>query len=98
MQTGQELESKERFAQTVRQSIREEVFKAKSPTQKGHRFLIWAITKLFDASPDEIENQITDGPNDEEITMELCEKCHTGLNHYQEEAIPKLKKFLSENS
>jgi len=35
---------------------------------------------------------------DKEITMELCGKCHTGLNHYQEEAIPKLKKFLEENS
>jgi len=63
----QAIDSKERFTQTVRQSIREEVFKAKGPTQKGHRFLIWAITKLFDASPDEIENQITDGPNDEGI-------------------------------
>jgi len=35
---------------------------------------------------------------DKEITVELCEKCHTGLNHYQEEAIPKLQKFLNENS
>ena len=35
---------------------------------------------------------------DKEITVELCEKCHTGLNHYQEEAILKLKKFLEENS
>jgi hypothetical protein len=34
----------------------------------------------------------------QEITVELCDKCHTGLNHYQEEAIPKLKKFLEENS
>ncbi len=68
MQSEQDLQtSKDRFAQTVRQSIREEVFKAKSSTQKGHRFLIWAITKLFDASPDEIENQITDGSNDEGI-------------------------------
>jgi len=34
---------------------------------------------------------------DKEITVELCDKCHTGLNHYQKEAIPKLKKFLEEN-
>ncbi len=33
-----------------------------------------------------------------EFTMELCEECHTSLNHYQQEAIPKLKKFLEENS
>jgi len=32
------------------------------------------------------------------ITVELCGKCHTGLNHYQEEAMPKLQKFLDENS
>ena len=32
------------------------------------------------------------------ITVELCDKCHTDLNHYQEEAIPKLQKFLDENS
>ncbi len=28
------------------------------------------------------------------ITMELCGNCHTTLNHYQEEALPKLRKFL----
>jgi len=33
-----------------------------------------------------------------EITMELCGKCHTTLNHYQQEALPKLQKFLDENS
>jgi len=33
-----------------------------------------------------------------EITMELCGECHTGLNHYQKEALPKLKKFLDEKS
>jgi heterodisulfide reductase subunit B len=33
-----------------------------------------------------------------EITVELCEKCHISLNHYQEEALPKLQKFLDENS
>jgi len=32
-----------------------------------------------------------------EVTVELCGDCHTGLNHYYEEAIPKLKKFLEEN-
>jgi len=31
------------------------------------------------------------------ITVEVCGKCHTGLNHYQREAIPNLKKFLEEN-
>jgi len=35
---------------------------------------------------------------EKEITVELCGKCHTGLNHYQKEALPKLQKFLDENS
>jgi NMD protein affecting ribosome stability and mRNA decay len=32
-----------------------------------------------------------------EYTMELCQNCHTSLNHYQEEALPKLKKFIESN-
>ena len=32
-----------------------------------------------------------------EVTIEMCQKCHVTLNHYQEEALPKLKKFLDEN-
>ena len=32
-----------------------------------------------------------------EVTIEVCGKCHIGLNHYQQEAIPKLQKFLEEN-
>ena len=31
------------------------------------------------------------------ITIEVCEKCHTGLNHYQHEALPRLLKFLEKN-
>ena len=64
MQTEQKTSPKERFSQTVLQSIREEVSKAKNNKEKGDRFLSWAITRLFDASPDEINNQITDGAND----------------------------------
>ena len=33
-----------------------------------------------------------------EVAVELCKKYHVGLNHYREEAFPKLKKFLDENS
>ena len=35
---------------------------------------------------------------DKKFTVELCGKCHIGLNHYQEEAIPKLKKFFEDKS
>lgn len=32
--------------------------------------------------------------SDDQITVELCRNCHVTLNHYQEEAIPRLKEFL----
>ncbi len=31
---------------------------------------------------------------DGEVTIEICLQCHITLNHYQEETLPKLKKFL----
>ena len=34
---------------------------------------------------------------DGEVTTELCEKCHVTLNHYQEEAVPRLRTFLDES-
>ena len=37
---------------------------ATTSVEKGERFLIWAITRIVDAGKDEIEKQITDGPND----------------------------------
>lgn len=64
MQTEQSIDSKIRFAETVKQSIQEEVSKGKNSKEKGDRFLEWVITKLFDESPDAIRNQITDGAND----------------------------------
>ena len=35
---------------------------------------------------------------DSEYTIEVCKNCHTVLTKYQEEAIPKLKKYLEEKS
>lgn len=34
---------------------------------------------------------------DGKITVELCGQCHVALNHYQEEALPKLKEFISKD-
>ena len=34
---------------------------------------------------------------DEKYTVELCQKCHGTLNHYQQEAIPKLKDFIEKS-
>jgi len=33
-----------------------------------------------------------------EYTMEICKNCHTVLTKYQEEALPKLRKYLEEKS
>jgi len=63
----QEAGSKSHFADTVKQSIDEEVTKAQSSKEKGDRFVEWVITRLLDASADEIRNQITDGKDDEGI-------------------------------
>ncbi len=35
---------------------------------------------------------------DREYPIEVCKNCHTVLTKYQEEAIPKLKKYLEEQS
>lgn len=52
------------FEQSVKQSIKEEVDKADSNVEKGRNFLHWVVTRIFDATEEEIENQITDGKDD----------------------------------
>lgn len=52
------------FIESVEKSIEDEVSEGTNPTEKGHRFLKWVVTRLFDISPEEIVGQITDGPND----------------------------------
>lgn len=66
MQSKQETDtqSKEQFAKIVREHLDEVIRKATNTTEKGNRFLIWAVTRLVDASEDEIKNQIVDGKND----------------------------------
>ena len=36
--------------------------------------------------------------HDSEYTMEICHNCHFVLTKYQEEALPKLRKYLEEKS
>ena len=50
---NEEQESKPQFAETVKQSIQEEVSKATSNKEKGDRFLEWVVVRLLDTSPDE---------------------------------------------
>ena len=56
--------SKDRFVNTVKESLQEEMSTATTSVEKGERFLVWAITRIVDAGKDEIEKQITDGPSD----------------------------------
>lgn len=56
--------SKEQFSKVVRQGLEIEIEKCSNSTEKGETFLVWAITRLVDASEDEIRNQIVDGAND----------------------------------
>ena len=56
--------SKEQFSEVVQQGLESEIEKCSNSTEKGEAFLVWAITRLVDASEDEIRNQIVDGAND----------------------------------
>ena len=40
------------FIDSVKQSIEEEVSRGDSAVEKGHLFLKWVVTKLFDVSED----------------------------------------------
>ena len=62
--TDNQSPSKDRFVNTVKESLQEEMSTATSSVDKGERFLIWAITRIVDASKDEVREQITDGKDD----------------------------------
>lgn len=57
----------EKFVISVRQSIDNEVARARNPAEKGRLFLKWVLTNVFHASEDDAENGILDGPNDHGI-------------------------------
>ena len=57
-------ESKDRFSNIVKESLQEEMSSAETTKEKGDMFLIWAVSRLIDASKDEIREQITDGKDD----------------------------------
>jgi len=58
---GQPLEG---FAQNIRDSIREYVEDAQSEVEKGHNFLHWVLTRVFEATEDDATDAIVDGAND----------------------------------
>lgn len=58
---GQPLEG---FSQNIRDSIREYAENAQNEVEKGHNFLQWVLTRVFEATEDDATDAIIDGPND----------------------------------
>ncbi len=58
---GQPLEG---FAQNIRDSVREYAEDAQNEIEKGHNFLQWVLTRVFEATEDDATDAIIDGPND----------------------------------
>ena len=54
----------EGFAENVRSSIREYSESGKNEVEKGHNFLHWVLTRVFEATADDAADAIIDGPND----------------------------------
>ncbi|MDE1727179.1 MAG: AIPR family protein [Thaumarchaeota archaeon] len=59
--SGQPLEG---FAQNIRDSVKEYAEDAQSEVEKGHNFLQWVLTRVFEATEDDATDAIVDGPND----------------------------------
>jgi len=57
----------EKFVESVKKGIEHEVGKAANTVEKGHYFLKWILTRVFNATDDDAENGILDGPNDHGI-------------------------------
>ncbi|MFQ6025530.1 MAG: AIPR family protein [Nitrosopumilaceae archaeon] len=54
----------EGFAENIRTSIKEYAEIGKSEVEKGHNFLHWVLTRVFEATEDDAADAILDGPND----------------------------------
>ena len=54
----------EGFSRSVEDSIKEATSEATNTVQKGHDYLIWMLTKVFEETVENAENAIIDGPDD----------------------------------
>ena len=54
----------EGFSKSVENSIKEATSEAQNTVQKGHDYLIWMLTNVFEESMENAENAIIDGPDD----------------------------------
>jgi hypothetical protein len=58
---GQPLDG---FSQNVKDSIKEYAESAQNEVEKGHNFLQWVLTRVFEATEDDATDAIIDGAND----------------------------------
>lgn len=61
LSNGQPLEG---FTQNIQDSIREYAEDSQNEVEKGHNFLQWVLTRVFEATEDDATDAIIDGPND----------------------------------
>jgi hypothetical protein len=54
----------EGFSQNIKDSILEYAEDSKSDVEKGHNFLHWVLTRVFEATEDDASDAIIDGAND----------------------------------
>lgn len=54
----------EGFSKNIRDSIKENAECAKNEVEKGHNFLHWVLTRVFEATEDDAADAIVDGAND----------------------------------
>ncbi len=54
----------EGFSKNIRESIKEYSENAKSEVEKGHNFLHWILTRVYEATEDDAADAIVDGAND----------------------------------
>ena len=59
------------FIESVKKGIENETSKTDIPTEKGHNFLKWVLTRVFSATDDDAENGILDGTGDHGIDAVL---------------------------
>lgn len=52
------------FAKNIRESIKDHVESAKNEVEKGHNFLHWVLTRVYEATEDDASDAIVDGAND----------------------------------
>ena len=52
------------FSKSIQDSIKESTSEATNSVQKGHDYLIWMLTNVFEETVENAENAIIDGPDD----------------------------------